>query len=192
MLKKQAKDFFLQKRKQYSLNEIEAKSKQICKLFFDEISLISIKNIHCFLPIVSQNEVNTYFVINYLLENHPNITISVPWCDERDNSMKSFVYQPNKLIKNKWNIEEPDPQTAVEINQSSIDMVLVPLVVFDIQGHRVGYGKGFYDRFLAKCKPDIVKIGLCFENPIDKIVDTHIHDVVLDICITPHAKYIFK
>ena len=64
-------------------------------------------------------------------------------------------------------------------------MVLVPLLAFDRLGHRVGYGKGFYDRFLASCRPGTTKIGLSLEAIGRQVGDVHEGDVVLDYVITP-------
>jgi 5-formyltetrahydrofolate cyclo-ligase len=63
--------------------------------------------------------------------------------------------------------------------------MFVPLLAFDVNGHRVGYGKGFYDQYLAKCSSKIIKIGLSlFDEPsiIDEVEST---DIPLDIIITP-------
>ena len=70
-------------------------------------------------------------------------------------------------------------------------MVLVPLLAFDSKGYRVGYGKGFYDRFLKQCRNDCVKIGLSYFEPIDAINDAGEFDVPLDFCITPQKAYVF-
>jgi 5-formyltetrahydrofolate cyclo-ligase len=63
----------------------------------------------------------------------------------------------------------------------------VPLLAYDKHGNRVGYGKGFYDNFLSKCKPETIKIGLSFFPPEDKIDDVSENDVNLDFCVTPEG-----
>ena len=63
--------------------------------------------------------------------------------------------------------------------------MLLPLLAFDSKGNRVGYGKGFYDLFLSKCKPDVVKIGLSFFDTEEIIEDVFLEDIRLDYCITP-------
>jgi 5-formyltetrahydrofolate cyclo-ligase len=67
----------------------------------------------------------------------------------------------------------------------------VPLLAFDEKGFRVGYGKGFYDRFLKQCKDGGIKIGLSYFNPIDTIEDAGEFDVPLNFCITPQKVYVF-
>ena len=71
------------------------------------------------------------------------------------------------------------------IYQSNPDLILVPLLGFDKKGNRVGYGKGFYDRFLAKCRSDVLKVGVSFFEPTDRISDVSPFDIRLDYCITP-------
>jgi 5-formyltetrahydrofolate cyclo-ligase len=70
-------------------------------------------------------------------------------------------------------------------------MVLIPLLAFDQTGQRVGYGKGYYDRFLANCRPDCIKTGLSFFPAEDKITDTNTFDIAMDFCITPDKIYEF-
>jgi 5-formyltetrahydrofolate cyclo-ligase len=70
--------------------------------------------------------------------------------------------------------------------------VIVPLLCFDRRGHRVGYGKGFYDRYLQKCRPDCIKAGLSFFDPVDLIDDTYADDIPLDICVTPSETFRFN
>ena len=78
-----------------------------------------------------------------------------------NHQLKHFLLTDNTLIKkNKWNV--PEPVDGFEIDANKIDVVFIPLLAFDDQGHRVGYGKGYYDAFLASCKPDVIKVGLSF------------------------------
>ena len=95
------------------------------------------------------------------------------------------------LIPNQWNIPEPDPQTSKRIEPWQINVVLVPLLAFDQRGFRVGYGGGYYDRFLKECRDDVVKIGLSFFGPVEAITDTDLYDIPLNSCITPDQVYRF-
>jgi 5-formyltetrahydrofolate cyclo-ligase len=95
-----------------------------------------------------------------------------------------------KLVKNAWEIREPTENQLIETEK--IDVVLVPLLCFDRQGFRVGYGKGFYDRFLKNCRADCLKIGLSYFAPVEEIIDTRTFDVNLDFCVTPKKIFTTK
>ena len=104
--------------------------------------------------------------------------------------MTHFLLTDNTVIKkNSYNI--PEPVDGIEILNDKINVVFIPLLAFDTQGNRVGYGKGFYDRFLAQCNLEIIKIGLSFfeaENEIDGIFGS---DVKLNFCVTAEKNYKF-
>src|SRR5262249_34070605 len=98
----------------------------------------------------------------------------------------SLKYGPDvELAENRWQISEPVHDERVDANE--IDMVFIPLLCFDRYGHRVGYGKGYYDRFLRACRHDCIKVGLSDFEPVDKISDAHEGDVKLDAAVTPSA-----
>ena len=75
---------------------------------------------------------------------------------------------------------------------SMIDVVFVPLLAFDTNGNRVGYGKGFYDKFLSQCQPETIKIGLSFFEAEEEIADVYQDDIRLDYCVTPNKIYDFS
>ena len=95
-----------------------------------------------------------------------------------------------KLKTNKWNV--PEPVDGIQIPPNKIEVVFIPLMAYDTKGNRVGYGKGFYDRFLQQCNPDVIKIGLSLFEPEDKIEDVFENDIPLDYCITPNKIYSFS
>jgi len=71
-------------------------------------------------------------------------------------------------------------------------MILIPLLCFDKQGFRVGYGKGFYDRFLPNCRNDIIKVGLSLFESVDKIDDVNEYDVRMDFCVMSDRVFLFN
>ena len=101
-----------------------------------------------------------------------------------------FYSETDTLHWNKWGIPEPLPFNLVGPEQ--IDAVLVPLVGFDTIGHRIGFGKGFYDRYLPLCRPDCLKIGISLFDPVDLIDEVESHDIPLDIAICPAKLYDFR
>jgi len=114
---------------------------------------------HIFLSIEAQKEVNTDYILNILSGKDKNILISKS--DFKTGDMTHFLLTDNTIIK-KNNRNIPEPVDGIEVTNSKIEVVFIPLLAFDNQGGRVGYGKGFYDRFLAKCNPETLKIGLSF------------------------------
>ncbi|MFV8359014.1 5-formyltetrahydrofolate cyclo-ligase [Flavobacterium sp. LS1P3] len=143
---------------------------------------------HIFLPITEQKEVNTEFILHLLSGKDKEIIVSK--ADFTTRNMTHFLLTDNTRIKkNAYNI--PEPIDGIEVHSQKIDVVFVPLLTFDKKGHRVGYGKGFYDKFLSECKPDAIKIGLSFFEPEELITDVFECDVKLDYCVTPNAVHLF-
>ena len=107
-----------------------------------------------------------------------------------DNRLEHFLLNDQTPLKNnRWGI--PEPLGGITINPKQIEVVFVPLLVFDQQGHRVGYGKGYYDRFLDQCSESTLKVGLTFFDPVTKIKDIETHDISLDFALTPEQIYAF-
>ena len=86
----------------------------------------------------------------------------------------------------------PEPVSGIQIEPSKIDVVFVPLLAFDNKGNRIGYGKGYYDRFLARCKPECIKIGLSFYEVEQDSFPMEATDIPLDYCVTPEQLYRFS
>lgn len=143
---------------------------------------------HIFLPITEHNEVNTEYILHLLSGKDKEIIISKS--DFQTREMTHFLLTDNtKIKKNKYNI--PEPVDGIEVLTNKIEVVYVPLLAFDKTGHRVGYGKGFYDKFLKECKPETIKIGLSFFEAEEQINDVFGNDVKLDYCVTPEEIYEF-
>ncbi len=148
---------------------------------FKTLDFSNIKSVHVFLPIVSKREPDTFLMIDWLQQNHPEVEIIVPKADFASGLMSHYRYRGKEdLADNHFHIPEPKNAT---ITSTIPDMVIVPLLAFDLKGHRVGYGKGFYDRFLHHLTAQ--KIGLSFFDAVTEINDVHLNDVRLDKCITP-------
>lgn len=143
---------------------------------------------HLFLSIKSQQEINTDFILNILSGKDKNIVISKS--NFKTNTLTNYLLTDATTLKlNAYNI--PEPLDGIEITNDKIDVVFVPLLAFDLDGNRVGYGKGFYDTFLTSCKPETIKIGLSFFEAETKIEAIYEGDVTLDYCVTPTKIYRF-
>ena len=143
---------------------------------------------HLFLTIETQQEINTDYILNILSGKDKNIVISKS--NFSNNTLSNFLLTDASTLKlSTYNI--PEPIDGIPIANTSIDVVFVPLLAFDLKGNRVGYGKGFYDNFLADCKPETIKIGLSFFEAEAEIEDVYKDDISLDYCVTPKTIYEF-
>lgn len=144
---------------------------------------------HLFLPIENHNEIDTEFILHLLAGKDKEIVISKS--NFADCSMTHFLLTDNtKIKKNEFNI--PEPVDGLEVPVNKIDVVFVPLLAFDQAGHRVGYGKGFYDTFLSACRKNTIKVGLSFFEAIESIEGIYETDQPLDFCVTPDMIYDFS
>ncbi len=143
---------------------------------------------HLFLSITEHKEINTDYILNILSGKDKNIVISKT--DFKTISMTHFLLTDNtKIKKNSHNI--PEPEHGIEIPVHKLEVVFVPLLAFDKQGHRVGYGKGFYDQFLSDCASETIKVGLSFFEAEEHIEGLFDSDVALNFCVTPLGIYRF-
>ncbi|PWA11429.1 5-formyltetrahydrofolate cyclo-ligase [Flavobacterium laiguense] len=188
MLKKELRQKYKVLRQNLTATEIEnlslAIANEILKLPIWEKTYF-----HVFLSITEQKEVDTEFILHVLSGKDKEIVVSKS--DFKTRDMTHFLLTDNTRIKkNEYNI--PEPVDGLEVPATKIDVVFVPLLAFDKKGHRVGYGKGFYDKFLSECKPETIKIGLSFFEPEELISDVFESDVLLDYCVTPNGVSVFS
>ncbi|CAM4190257.1 5-formyltetrahydrofolate cyclo-ligase [Pedobacter westerhofensis] len=175
------------RRKALSFEQVLSLSEKLLSQFIT-LDFQDVETIHFFLPIREKNEPDTFMLIKWLKAQHPGIKIIVPKADFSTSLMTHHHYQGEEgLQKSLFNIPEP---VLDEHYNGKIDMVLVPLLAFDSRGYRVGYGRGFYDRFLEGL--DTLKVGLSLFESVDIISDAHAHDVKLDLCLTPEKIYDFR
>ena len=147
--------------------------------------------VHVYLPIKKMGEIDTWPFITWLEEYFPAVNIVISRSNPTDFSMEHYRFVDRTfLVENVWGILEPVDGEPVDAKL--LDVVLVPLLVADKTGNRVGYGKGFYDRFLEGCRPDCLKLGLSLFEPVDQIDDLHTQDIPLDELITPKGIYSFN
>jgi 5-formyltetrahydrofolate cyclo-ligase len=190
MTKSELRRSCLAKRQLLPVDEHELASAHIAVRFFQVFDLSKIKVLHCFVSVPRFGEVDTRPIFQRVWSEFPDVETVVPRINHGRNELESLRYGPDtELTFNRWQIGEPVHQDRVEA--AEIDIVLVPLLCFDRCGHRVGYGKGYYDRLLARCRTDCQKVGLSTFPPIDEITDAHESDIRLDTCITPTKVFNF-
>ena len=181
-MKQTLKQEIFQKRKSLSKEEVKEKSSLIKSNLYSLEEFKKAKNIMFYVSF--KNEVSTRetikellakkektIVVPYVLENYPILQLS---------ELKNFYWLEPKT----FGMLEPKELYIREFNYEKLDLVIAPGIVFDKKGHRIGYGHGYYDRFLKILKKDVKKIGLAFElQLVDKIPEER-HDVPVDIVVT--------
>ena len=180
MFKSDIRTIFKDMRNELTIKDINYLSQKIRFNLFTNFNINHIGSVHTFLPILSKGEVNTWYIIE-AFNSYANTSIIAPKIV--NNTLKNYyINKDTKYNVNNYGILEPID--AIEYMEKHFDMILVPLLAFDNNGHRVGYGKGYYDRLLHNCSANHI-IGLSYFDSIYEIKDINEHDIKLDYCITP-------
>jgi 5-formyltetrahydrofolate cyclo-ligase len=183
MTKAELRKIYIAKRNQLSQLEYDDLNQKLLQQF-QQMDLSGTKCIHLFLPIHQRKEPDTFLIRDWLAANHPHILRVFPKANFADNTMQSFADDADlELVINAFGI--PEPVSGNEVTASQINLMLVPLLAFDKRGYRVGYGKGFYDRLMAQCRPDTRFVGLSFFEPVEAINDVNEWDRKIDFCLLP-------
>ena len=176
------------KKKRFSLTkqEVDDLSQRVFKQL-DKLNIWKLKHYHIFISILKYNELDTSFIINKLKSEQK--IIIVPKISNNE-LVHIAINDETEFGLNEYGIKEPNDGNHFIIE--NLDIIFIPLLAFDIEGHRVGYGKGYYDRFLKLTNNSTLKIGLSFFDPINKILDIDDNDVKLDYCVTPKQVHKFN
>ena len=189
MIKSTVRKEFLERR--MNIHEEELRQQTVLIAFnFRKVILPPVRYLLSYNALASRHEFDVAVCEEILQEQNPVMRITWPKIHVDMLDMEAVQVEKDGLfIKNKFNILEPIGGAIVP--PQNLDIIFVPLVAFDERGYRVGYGKGYYDRYLAQCRPDAIKIGFSFFDAVEYIEDIDEFDVPLNFCITPHRIYEF-
>ena len=181
-MKQTLKQEIFRKRKTLTKVEIKEKSKRIKENLYSLEEFKEAKNIMLYVSL--NEEVDTQEIIKELLINKEK-NIIVPYVVKNNpilqlSELKNF----NELEPKTLDILEPRDNFIREFGLKKLDLVIVPGIVFDENGYRIGYGYGYYDRFLKKLDKNVKKIGLAFEFQLVGKIPEERHDVPVDIVVT--------
>jgi len=191
MTKAELRQIYREKRRRLTALELDRKSRSVAHSLFSSLNIGSTDTIHCFISIHRLHEIDTSMIFRRLWSDFPAVRTLAPQIETATGELLSIsVTAETSLLPGGFGINEPAGLTTVP--PTDIDIAIIPLLCFDREGHRVGYGKGFYDRFLSTCRSDCTKVGLSHFAPIDKISDAGPHDIPLDICFTADGAYAFN
>ena len=182
MTKKELRKQYKEKRNALSQQDFDQRKRQVFELLKDYILAGDFKTIHSFIGIERLREIPMEQLFDFFENN--GLRIAVSKSNFEDSSMSHFWRDDKlKLKKSSWGILEP--QTGIEAAVKDLDLVLVPLLAYDRSKQRLGYGKGFYDRFLAGCRPDCVCIGVSLFEEENELPELNQYDQALDLIIRP-------
>ena len=184
----------LARRQALPATEVAVRSQQLCAQLFRHFPVAEWRWLHLFLPLARRNEPDTWPIIQRIWAELPAIRLAAPVVQADGVSLKHYELSPTTLLpENRWGIPEPLADDKTELPAAAFDAVLVPLLAVDATGQRVGYGGGFYDRFLAQCRPGTQLIGLNVldEPPVERIANVLPTDVPLTACLTPGGVWRF-
>jgi len=189
MEKKEIRRLYRQKRLDLSEQE-KVKLDDLLLINFQSLDLPFIRNLLSYWPIEENNEPDTHLFTEFLKFRNPDLKVCYPVSDFSAHVMEAVVTDiDTPFKKNHLNIYEPDSRDI--LLPEHLDLVFVPLLAFDQEGYRVGYGRGFYDKYLPSCSDDCLLVGFSYFEPLEHLHDRDDFDVPLDICITPQNVYVF-
>jgi len=189
MLKKEARNIFKEKKNTLTAAQ-QMKWDDLLLIQFQTVDWPHLFHVFSFYPILEMKEINSFLLTDYLHFRNPSLQLYYPRTNFDNNTMQAIhCTADTSFEENKYGIFEP--LQGESIDPVLLDMAIIPLLAFDKKGYRVGYGKGFYDRFLKQCDDDCLKVGVSYFEPVDVIEDANEFDVPLDLCITPQQVYVF-
>ena len=152
--------------------EIEERSARLAQLFFASRAYQNAKTIYGYLPY--NQEVRTVPMLEHALKDGKKVAVPKVYGEE----MK-FLYLDDLNAVAKGYAGIPEPIADEPVAQDETALVLMPGLAFDPQGHRIGYGGGFYDKFLA-AEPNHPTLALCYEFQMLPKLDVEDHDIPVD------------
>ena len=174
-------------RSNLSSEKIDNLSKDIVKLLSNNFNFSNC-SVHLFITIKKLKEVNTKFLMNELFNTGATVSTSA-FDPIKTTTQHVKIYPDTKFNIGNMDIPIPDSNDPELIDQ--LDFIIVPLLGYDINGNRIGYGKGIYDQILSQCNKNCRKIGVSFFEP-EQQIPIESHDIKLDFCQTPSSLYNFK
>ena len=189
MTKSALRTIYKEKRKALSEKD-RVKLDDLVLIQFQQMGLPDIHMLMSYWPISTHQEVNTLPVTDYVSFKIPGLRLAYPAINYEEVTMQAIeVNDDTEFETDRHGIAEPINGNAVSADE--IDMIFVPLLAYDKNGFRVGYGKGFYDRYLKLCREDVIKIGFSYFEPEPVISDVNEFDIPLNFAITPERIYEF-
>ena len=138
------------------------------------------------------NEVKTNQLITKLISLRKTVASPVTIKDERKLIPYEIINLKEGINLGAYGIREPNKNISNEIDVKNIDVLIVPAVAYDKNCYRLGYGGGYYDRFIERLRDDAITIGIAFDLQLFDSIPKEEHDAQLNYIITESSTYIGK
>ncbi|MGM0589344.1 MAG: 5-formyltetrahydrofolate cyclo-ligase [Bacteroidota bacterium] len=172
-------------RRRLSKDQYHKSSIAIKQKVFNLPEVMDARQIHCYVSMNDRWEIDTRVLISHWIKQGKKVV--VPLMRPKAQLSHHIIQDLSELTINEWGVEEPDPTRHPAVEVADLDLVIVPLSAADRRCHRLGYGKGYYDRFLDRVR--VPKVGLCYEHWFLEQVPTDNFDVPLDLIVTEKQVY---
>lgn len=186
MAKPEIRRNYTTRRAKLSLLDVESLSLQIANNAL-KLPIWDKTYYHIYLSILNKKEVNTEFLLHILQGKDKSIII--PKTNFHTNTLTHILLEEHTKIELS-SLGIPEPMSGLVVEPQLLDVVFVPLLAYDLSGNRIGYGKGFYDRFLSQCTSQAIFVGLSFFDPEPKLAFGEL-DIPLHFCVTPRETFAF-
>jgi len=189
MTKSALRKLYREKRRALTTAE-QSRLDDLLLIQFQQAALPFVETLFSFWPMESMKEPDTHLFTGFMEFRNPELQVAYPRITADGGRMEAVLTDANTDFRvNHFGTHEP--VSGDILPPDAFDIVFVPLLCFDRSGFRVGYGKGYYDRFLQHCHPDCIRVGFSYFEPVDEIPDKHEFDVPLSLCMTPQSIYVF-
>jgi 5-formyltetrahydrofolate cyclo-ligase len=189
MTKKEIRTIYKAKRNELHVSQ-KAKMDDLLLIHFQQLPIWIPALVMTYAPHEKMNEFDPQYITDYCFFKNPEQVLFYPVMGADDEISCVVVNDNTTFAANQYGISEP--VDGLPMFPEEIDLVILPLLAFDRNGYRVGYGKGCYDKFLKECREDVMKIGFSYFEPVEMIDDINAFDVKMDYCITPQHIYAFN
>ena len=167
------------KRLRSNIPEKKTADNSIVEKLFSMDEYKDAKTILCYASL--ENEIDTDVIINRAIND--NKRVALPFCRDNEGNMDFYcISSLDQLNSGSFNVREPNPDEFLKLTDFSNSIIIVPALMFDRKGYRLGYGKGYYDRFLNKYNQ--ISIGLCYDELLNDELPADEFDKNVDIIIT--------
>jgi len=173
---------FLQQRSSLSREDWENLSQKILNRFFELELWEKVKLLTCYVSF--NNEVNTLPILREAIKQ--NKQVAVPRVNANKDGLSFYEIKDieRDLELGSFKILEPIPERTKQISPEIPELHIVPGIVFDKKGFRIGYGRGYYDKFLNTISQEAIKVALAFDFQVIDKIPVGVNDIPIDLIIT--------